>query len=85
MVANIRSMKVVLILIGVLKVNFTAWSNLTAVKNHLVRMPIVVLVVINIDFARIRILKVVLTLLSGAKAVFTAWSNLTAVENCLVG
>ena len=48
-------------------------------------MLIVVLVVINIDFARIRILKVVLTLLSGAKAVFTAWSNLTAAENRLVG
>ena len=62
----------VLILIGVFKVNFTAWSNLTAVKNPLVRMPIVVLVVINIGFARIRILQVVLTLIGGFKAVFTA-------------
>ena len=48
-------------------------------------MPIVVLVEINIGFARIRILQVVLTLIGGFKAVFTAWWNLTAVENRLVG
>ena len=48
-------------------------------------MLIVVLVVINIGFARIRILQVILTLIGGFKAVFTVWSNLIAVENRLVG
>ena len=53
-------MKVVLILIGVLKVNFTAWSNLTAVENHLVGKTIFGLVVNHIGFAYIRPLKTVL-------------------------
>ena len=56
-------------MIGGFKEVFTAWSNLTAVENRLVRMPIVVLVVINIGFVRIRILQVVLTLISDFKAV----------------
>ena len=58
--AHIRPLEVVSILIGVLKVNFTAWSNLSAVKNHLVIKAIVGLVVNHIEFVHIRPKKVVL-------------------------
>ena len=75
----------ILILICVLKVDFTAWFNLTAVKNPLVRKAIFSLVVTHIEFAHIRPLEVVFTLKGGLKVVFTAWLNLTAVENRLVG
>ena len=34
--AHIRPLEVVSIVIGVLKVNFTAWSNFTAVENYLI-------------------------------------------------
>ena len=44
----------VLKLIGVFKVDFTAWSKLTAVENHLVRKVIAVLVVKHIEFVHIR-------------------------------
>ena len=75
----------VLILIGVFKVEFTAWSKLTAVENHLVGKSIFGLVVTLIGFAHIRRLKTILTLICGFKVVFTGWSNLTATENGLVG
>ena len=74
-----------LLLISVFKVNFTVWSKLTTVENHLVRNAIVGLVVNHFGFSHIRPLKVVLTFIDGFKVVFTAWSNLTAVENRLVG
>ena len=74
-----------LLLISVFKVNFTVWSKLTTVENHLVRNAIVGLVVNHFGFFHIRPLKVVLTFIDGFKVVFTAWSNLTAVENRLVG
>ena len=73
-----------MILIGVLKVDFTAWSNLTAVENHLVGKAIFGLVVNHIGFAHIRPLNVIFILVSHFKVDFTAWSNLTAVENLLV-
>ena len=56
---------VVLILIGDLKVNFTAWLNLTTVENSLIRSAIISLVVTHIEFAHIRPPKVVLTLIGG--------------------
>ena len=58
--AHIRPLEVVLILIGVLKVDFTAWLNLTAVENRLVGKSIFSLVVTHIGFAHIRPLEVVL-------------------------
>ena len=48
--------EMVSILIGVLKVYFTVWLNLTAVKNYLVRKAIVGLLVNHIGFVRIRLL-----------------------------
>ena len=75
---------VVLILIGDLKVNFTAWLNLTTVENSLIRSAIISLVVTHIEFAHIRPPKVVSTLLGGFRVDFSAWYNLTAVENRLV-
>ena len=60
-------MNVVLILIGVLKVDFTAWSNLTAVENRVVGKAIFSLVVNYIGFAHIQPLEVVLTLIGGFK------------------
>ena len=78
-------MKVVVILIGVLKVDFTAWSNLTAVENHLVEKAIFGLVVNHISLGHIRPPNWILILISVFKEDFTAWSNLTAVENHLVG
>ena len=51
---HIRPLLVVLKLIGVFKVDFTAWFNLTAVKNRLVRKAIVGLVVHHIEFVHIR-------------------------------
>ena len=74
----------ILILICVLKVDFTAWFNLTAVKNRLVRKAIVGLVVHHIEFVHIRPLLVVLKLIGVFKVDFTAWSNFTAVKNHLV-
>ena len=74
----------VLILISVFKVDFTAWFNLTAVKNRLVRKAIVGLVVHHIEFVHIRPLLVVLKLIGVFKVDFTAWSNFTAVKNHLV-
>ena len=64
---HFRPFKVVLILIGVFKVDLTAWSKLTAVENHLVRKAIFSLVVTHIGFAHIRPLEVVLTLIGGLK------------------
>ena len=75
----------VLILIGVLKVDFTAWSNLTAIENHLVGKAIFGLVVNHIGFGHIRPPNMILILISVFKEDFTAWSNLTAVENHLIG
>ena len=75
----------VLILICVFKVDFTAWLNLSAVTNHLVRKAIFSLVVTYIGVAHIRPLKVVLTLIGGFRVVFTAWLKLTAAENRPVG
>ena len=49
----------VLILIGVFKVDLTAWSKLTAVENHLVRKAIIGLVVNHTVSAHIRLIKVV--------------------------
>ena len=46
--AHIRPLEVVSILIGVLKVNFTAWSNFTAVENHLIGKAIAGLMVSHI-------------------------------------
>ena len=46
--------------VGVFKVDFTAWSFLTAVKNHLIEKAIVRLVVNHIGCGHIRPLKVVL-------------------------
>ena len=46
--AHIRLLEVVSIVIGVLKVNFTAWSNFTAVENHLIGKGIAGLVVSHI-------------------------------------
>ena len=77
-------MNVVLILIDVLKVDFTAWSNLTAVENHLVGKAIFGLVINHIGFSYIRPPNMILILISVFKEDFTAWSNLTAVENHLV-
>ena len=57
--AYIRPLEMVSILIGVLKVYFTVWLNLTAVKNCLVRKTIVGLVVNHIGFANIRPLNMV--------------------------
>ena len=54
--AYIRPLEVVSILIGVLKVYFTVWLNLTAVKNCLVRKAIIGLLVNHIGFVRIRLL-----------------------------
>ena len=65
--------------------DFTAWSKLTAVENHLVRKAIIGLVVNHIGSTHNRPIKVILTLIGGFKVVFTAWSNLTAAENRLVG
>ena len=67
------------------KVEFTAWSKLTAVDNHLVGKSVFGLVVTHIGFAHIRRLKVVSTLIGGFKVFLTAWLNLTAVKNRLVG
>ena len=64
---HFRPFKVVLILTGVFKVDFTAWSKLTAVENRLVRKTIFSLVVTHIGFAHIRPLKVVLPLIGGLK------------------
>ena len=77
--AHIRPLEVVSILIGVLKVNFTAWSNLTTVKNHLIGKTIGGLVVDHIEFVHIRPLYVVLILIGIFKVDFTAWSKLTAI------
>ena len=52
--AHIRPLEVVSILIGVLKVNFTAWLNLIAVKNRPARKGIVGLVVNHMEFVHIR-------------------------------
>ena len=46
--AHIRPLEVVLILICVLKVNSTAWSNFTAVENHLIGNAIAGLMVSHI-------------------------------------
>ena len=73
------------LLISVFKVNFTVWSKLITVENHLVRNAIVGSVVNHIGFSNIQPLKVVLTFIGGFKVVFTAWLSLTAVENRLVG
>ena len=73
------------ILIRFFKVDFTAWSNSTAVENHVVVKTVCGLVVNHIWFGYIRLIKVILTLIGGFKVVFTAWSNVTAVENRLVG
>ena len=56
---HFRPFKVVLILIGVFKVDLTAWSKLTAVENHLVRKAIIGLVVNHTVSAHIRLIKVV--------------------------
>ena len=48
-------------------------------------MLMVVLVVINIEFAHIRPLKMVFNMMAVFEVDFTAWSNLNAVENHLVG
>ena len=56
---HFRPFKVVLILIGVFKVDLTAWSKLTAVENHLVRKAIIGLVVNHTESAHIRLIKVV--------------------------
>ena len=56
---HFRPLKVVLILIGVFKVDLTAWSKLTAVENHLVRKAIIGLVVNHTESAHIRLIKVV--------------------------
>ena len=66
------------------KVNFTVWSKLTTVENHLVGNAIVGLVVNHIGFANIRPLNVVFIIDKRFKVVFTAWFNLTAVKNHLV-
>ena len=58
--AHIRPLYVVLILIGIFKVDFTAWLNLNAVENRLVRKAILRLVVNHIKFVHIRPLKVIL-------------------------
>ena len=58
--AHIRPLEVVSRLIGVFKVDFTDWLNLTAVENRLVRKAIVRLVVNHIKFVHIRPLKVIL-------------------------
>ena len=63
---------------------FTAWLNLTAVENRLVRKAIFSLVVTHIGFVHIRRLNVDLTLIGGFKVDFTAWLNFTAVKNRLV-
>ena len=78
--AYIRPLEMILILICVLKVDFTAWFNLTAVKNRLVRKAIVGLVVHHIEFVHILPLLVVLKLIGVFKVDFTAWSNFTAVK-----
>ena len=77
---HFRPLKVVLILIGIFKVDLTAWSKLTAVENHLVRKAIIGLVVNHTESAHIRLIKVVLihfqyfsTIQGGFKVVFIAW------------
>ena len=72
---HFRPLKVVLIVIGVFKVDFTAWLNLTAVKNRLVRKVIAVLVVKHIEFVHIRPLKVVLILISVLKWILPPGQN----------
>ena len=47
---HIRPLKVVSKLTGVFKVDFTDWSNLTAVENRLVGKAIFSLVVTHIEF-----------------------------------
>ena len=64
--------------------DFTAWSKLTAVENHLVGKSIFGLVVTHIGFVHFQLFKVALILIGVLKVDFTAWWNLTAVENHLV-
>ena len=59
---HFRPLNAVLILMGVFKVDFTAWSKLTAVENHLVEKYIFGLVVTHIGFVHFRPLKVVFKL-----------------------
>ena len=63
--AHIRPLNIILILISFFKVDFTAWSNLTAVENRVVGKAISSLVVNYIGFAHIQPLEVVLTLIGG--------------------
>ena len=58
--AHILPLKVVLTLIGGFTVVFTAWSNSTAVENHLVEKAIFGLVVNHIGSTHIPSIKVVL-------------------------
>ena len=57
----------------------------TAAENRLVRMPIIVLVVIDIGFAHIRPLSVIVILISVLKVDFTTWSISTAVKSHVTG
>ena len=56
--------------IGVFKVDFTTWSKLTAVENHLIRMAIIGLVINLIGSTQNRPIKVILTLIGGFKVFF---------------
>ena len=56
--ANIRPLNVIVILISVLKVDFTIWWISTAVKNHVTGKTMCGLVVNHIGFANIRLLKI---------------------------
>ena len=57
--AHNRPLNAVLILMGVFKVDLTAWSKLTTVENNLVGKSIFVLVVNQTESAHIRLIKVV--------------------------
>ena len=71
--AHIRPLIMVLILMGIFKIYFTAWLNSTAVENHLVRKTMVDLVVHHIEFANIQPLNMVLILMRVFIVSFTGW------------